>query len=430
MPRVRLTVTLLALAAGLALPAAAGALTVGVAEQTPDVFHDPRFLVLGIHAARLSVAWDVFENRAQTRAVETWLKAAKADGVSPLISFDHHLPSSKGHSAPTVGQLLHTFRVFRARYPWVRDFATWNEANYCGEPTCHQPALVAAYYRALRRTCRACTILGAELLDQPGMATWVRQFQDALGGSPAVWGLHNYIGANRLETGSTVALLRATRAEVWLTETGGVVARHNHSNTGFPQNPQHAALVTGFIFNRLALLSPRITRVYLYQWNAGPGRNRSWDSGLLGPEPSFTARPAFATLVKLIAAMPHSPLQPVTESALLSRRGSLIAGALLAPHATAPLAGTVTLHNAAGRVLGSETVAAGQRYAFAVTPGRYGVSAVRTVTRVPSPAISPSLGTTPSSDASAPVSVPCGALGAAPRRGPGLNADLVCPAPG
>ncbi len=353
-------VALLTLSAGLASPAgwgaspaAAGALVVGIGDQTPDVFADPRFVALGIAAARLSVAWDVFDNRAQTRALDRWLRAARADGVSPLISFDHHAPSARGHLPPTPGALTHEFRIFRARYPWVHDFATWNEANYCGEPTCHRPGLVASYYRALRRACPSCTVLGAELLDQPGMVTWVREFDRALGGQPAIWGLHNYIGANRLQVGSTLALLRATRSEIWFTETGGVVARHNHSRAAFPQSPAHAAEVTAFIFNRLARLSPRITRVYLYQWDAGPGDTQGWDSGLLGPEPSFTPRPAFATFVRIIAGLPRSPLTPATTASLLRRGRPLIVGGLFrgtpsSPRATGPLAGTVTLHATRG----------------------------------------------------------------------------------
>ncbi len=319
-PRRRSLLALFALVFALAAPASAGALVVGIAEQTPDVFNDPRFVALGIRAARLSVAWDVFDNRAQTRALDRWLRAAKADGVSPLISFDHHFPSQRGHSLPTPGALAHQFRIFRARYPWVHDFATWNEANHCGEPTCHRPALVASYYRALRQTCRSCTVLGAELLDEPGMIAWVRGFDRALGGQPAIWGLHNYLGANRLQVSSTLSLLRATRSEIWFTETGGVVARHNHSSADFPQSPAHAARVTAFIFNRLARLSRRITRVYLYQWNAGPGARQSWDSGLLGPEPGFAARPAFSTFVRVVAALPQSTLTTATAAALLGDR--------------------------------------------------------------------------------------------------------------
>ena len=44
---------------------------------------------------------------------------------------------------------------FRERYPWVRDYLTWNEANHCSQPTCRNPKRAAQYYLALRKHCRA-----------------------------------------------------------------------------------------------------------------------------------------------------------------------------------------------------------------------------------------------------------------------------------
>ena len=420
-------VVLLALIAALAAPGPAGALVIGIGDQTSDVFNDPRFLALGIHAARLSVAWDAFDSRAQTRALDRWLRAAKADGVSPLISFDHHYPSERGHSPPSPGALAHEFRIFRARYPWVHDFAAWNEANHCGEPTCHRPGLVVGYYRALRQACPSCTVLGAELLDEPGMVTWVRAFDRALGGQPAIWGLHNYLGANRLQTASTLALLRATRSEIWFTETGGVVARHNGSRTAFPESPQHAAAVTSFIFNRLARLSRRITRVYLYQWNAGPGALQTWDSGLFGPEPAFTPRPAFAAFVSVIAALPRSPLTAVTAAAL-TRPGTVLAGGLFGPGGPAapgagPLAGTVQLRDDhSGRVVATETVAAGQRFVISVAPGRYTLTGLRAPAPAPLTPLVVGVG--------GAAGTACGAVRATVVRGRGLIANMACSAVG
>ena len=207
--------------------------------------------------------------------------------MHPLISFEHSWIADRHRQLPSAAQLARQFRVLHARYPWVTDFATWNEANYCGQPTCHSAVLVAAYYRQMRRICPACNVLAAELLDVPGMVAWVRDLRRALGYEPGIWGLHNYIGANRLQSASTQALLSATHAQIWFTETGGVVARHNHSAHDFPESPAHAAVVTRFVFDRLVPLSTRIARVYLYQWNAATHRARAapipWDSALIGP---------------------------------------------------------------------------------------------------------------------------------------------------
>jgi hypothetical protein len=297
--------SVLALLLALALPTGARALIVGIGDQQHYMFSDPRFQALGIRYARLTIGWNALGNRAQASQLATWLRDAHADGVHPLISFEDSSLPGEHKRLPTPAQLAHQFRLLHARYPWVTDFATWNEANYCGQRTCRHPALVASYYRQMRRICPTCNVLAAELLDVPNMVSWVRSFQRALGGEPGIWGIHNYIGANRLQTASTRALLGATRGEIWFTETAGVVARHNHSAHDFPESPAHAATVTRFVFQRLARLSGRIKRVYLYQWYASTHPRESWDSALLGPH--GTPRPAFWVLVGEIHSLGQLP---------------------------------------------------------------------------------------------------------------------------
>lgn len=57
-----------------------------------------------------------------------------------------------------------------------------------------------------------------------------------------------------------------------------------------PQGRAHAARATRFIFDRLARLSPRISRVYLYHWSSVTRRD-SWDSAFVAsngqPRPSL-----------------------------------------------------------------------------------------------------------------------------------------------
>jgi hypothetical protein len=308
-----LLATVLALLA-LALPAGAAALVVGIGDQQPSMFHDPRFQALGIRYARLSIGWNALQSRSQTRALGAWLSAARADHVQPLITFEQSRTPGRHKQLPSPAQLGRQFQDLRARYPWVTDFATWNEADYCGQPTCHRPALVASYYTAMHRVCPGCDVLGAELLDEPNMVAWVRRFRRALHREPSIWGLHNYIGANRLQTASTRALLNATHSQIWFTETGGLVARHNHSAHDFPESASHAAKVTRFVFARLARLSPRITRVYLYQWQAGSARHESWDSALIGA--NGRPRPAFAVLVRELQTLGQLPATPAASALL------------------------------------------------------------------------------------------------------------------
>lgn len=314
MRRTALALALLVLSA---LPASAGALVVGIGDQQPYMFQDARFQALGIHYSRLGVGWNVLQSRPEASALARWLASARAAGVHPLISFEHSWMRGRHRQLPSPAQFAAQFRKLHARYPWVTEFAAWNEANYCGQPTCHRAPLVAAYYRQIRAICPTCTVLGAELLDEPSMVGWLRSFRRALRREPQVWGLHNYLGANRLQAGSTEALLRATTAPVWFTETGGVVARHTRvRHHGFPENPSHAAEVTEFIFNRLARLSGRVARVYLYQWQAGTYSREPWDSALIAR--NGKPRPAFWVLVRELHRLHQLPETAAAKALLAS----------------------------------------------------------------------------------------------------------------
>ena len=294
--RARFTLLVAVFAATLACAAPAGALTVGIADNKADMFFDPRFTASGIGQARISVGWDALSSPWQTEQLDQWLNAARAAGVEPLVSFGHSRTDRR--ALPTPERFLYEFRRFRAAYPWARDFATWNEANHCGEPTCHRARLVASYYRKLRLDCRGCRILAAEVLDMPNMVSWVRSFRRHVHQEPRYWGLHNYIDANRARTTGTRRMLHAVKGQVWFTETGGIVRRANRHKVTFPESAQHAATATSFLFRRLVPLSRRVTRVYIYHWNADAGPASTWDSALIGP--TGRTRPAFKVVARVL----------------------------------------------------------------------------------------------------------------------------------
>jgi len=299
---IALAATLVVLVSGPA-PAAARAtspigtpVAVGIADQKPDMFTDPRFVEFGIKRARLTVGWDALTSSWQVDELETWLQGAMDAGVEPLISFGHSRTARR--SLPTPDRMKYEFERFRRYYPWVKTFAAWNEANHCGEPTCHRPKLVAAYYRMLRKVCETCKILPAELLDTPNMAGYARSIRRHLGFVPGIWGLHNYVEANRFTMKRLRELQRATRGSLlWLTETGGLVRRRNRSTTDIPEGARHAGEVTRYIFDHILPRNPRIRRVYIYHWNAGPA-NANWDSGLIARD--GTRRTALDVLERVL----------------------------------------------------------------------------------------------------------------------------------
>jgi hypothetical protein len=314
MRRRLLTIMLAVAAAPLCAPGPASAtVAIGIGDQKPDMFTDPRFQALDIHYARLLVGWDALTSASQRLVLDRWLFAAHVAGVEPLVSFAHSLLPGRRRTLPKPVEMQRQFLLFRARYPWVTTFATWNEGNHCGEPVCHRPELVAEYYNAERRACPTCTILAAEVLDQPGMVAWIRAFQTKAHGDPRrqIWGIHNYVDANRLRTIGTRRLLAHTRGPVWFTETGGIVYRHNRSHITFPESKAHAAIATRWLFQKLIPLSTRVARVYVYNWDS-PAKGQTWDSALI--DPHGQTRPAFSVFVREMALLSPAP-PPAPEPA-------------------------------------------------------------------------------------------------------------------
>jgi hypothetical protein len=285
----------------LLVPAApASAVSFGIADQKPAMFTNPLFAQLQIRKARIAVPWDVLSQAWQVYDLDAWMTAARNAGVRPLVSFGRSRREGQQRRLPSVRALKRQFRLLRARYPFVTEWATWNEANHCSQPTCRNPGRVAEYYDMLRRNCRTCTILGAEVLDQPNMVTWLRAFEHHAEVRPKVWGLHNYLDANRMRTIGTRRMLAHTHGQVWFTETGGIVKRLKKRKIHFPESVSHAASATRWVFDKLVPLSSRITRVYIYHWNPG-GPKENWDSALLSPHGK--PRPAFTVLRRELAAV-------------------------------------------------------------------------------------------------------------------------------
>lgn len=275
------------------MPAAAHAkIGIGIADNKPDMFADARFQELHLGYARLDLRWDVFSDPAATAQLEAWMAGAQATGTRPLITFDRS-PARISYN-PTPRQLVGAMKTLRTRYPFVKDFSSWNEANMN-----KKPEIVAKWWLALRKACPSCNVLGTDLLDKANMIPWAQRFVKAAKRTPKVWGLHNYVDANTLSTKTTRKLLKSIGGNIWFTETGGIVRRANNSKLVFPTGTDRAARVTSFIFGRLAKLSPRIQRVYLYHWDTGVGGGPTWDSGFIGPEGE--TRPALAVLQGVVA---------------------------------------------------------------------------------------------------------------------------------
>lgn len=225
----------------------------GIADQKPSTFADARLAALGLRHARIAIPWDVMADPASLRVADDWMRAARSAAVEPLVAFTGSRRRAFKGRNPTNGQMVAALRSWRARWPGqVRVVSTWNEPNL-GK----RPEVVASWWRALTRAARR---------------------------SPNVWGLHAYNDVNTFSTRRTKALLARLRGDVWITETGGVVDRARPMYRFSGCGVAHQTRATRFLLRRIARLSPRIKRIYVYHWGLGDPARASFDAALIGPD--------------------------------------------------------------------------------------------------------------------------------------------------
>jgi hypothetical protein len=236
------------------------------------------------------------------------MKLAKLAHVKPLVSIDRSRRSGRHGVTPTSAQLVSALKGWRQRWPGqISDVSAWNEPNINGK----KPKTVAKWWLALRKACSACTVLPGELVDQPNATKWATDFIKAAKRKPAIWALHAYVDANTLSTKRTKAFLKAVTGKVWLTETGGVVSRANGSVRFKGYGVDFQAKATSFLLNTLTKVSPRLQRLYVYEWSTPPSELSSWDSGLVGPDGK--GRPSLNVLRKYLGMGPIDLTAPGTK---------------------------------------------------------------------------------------------------------------------
>ena len=289
---IRLLPLTLLVSLALAAPASGQAPIVGIGDQSASMFTAPAFKQLGVRHSRLVLPWDWYRDRYTMGLTDQWMAQAKAAGIRPLVAFNRNWRSNGHRKLPSLKLYRKSFRLVRERYPWVTDYSAWNEANHGLQPTARKPYMAARYYNAMRKDCRACTIVAADVLDTGGMVAWLKKFKRHAR-SARIWGLHNYKDAND-GTGTTRALLRAVRGQVWLTETGGILRlkpRKGSRGKGRKHTKAQQARAVKRVY-AIAKSSRRITRVYFYEWAKKKG-NR-WDSAFV--EANGRLRPSYRAL--------------------------------------------------------------------------------------------------------------------------------------
>jgi len=308
MPPIRLGIVL-ALAALLLVPATGqAAARLGIGEQAPTFFGDPRFQTLGIRDARLVVSWDVTKIRWERGLVDAWLAQAQRLGVRPMVTFAHSRAPRRVSKLPSVRRFKRAVKAFRNRYPFVTDFQTWNEANHSSQPTHNRPERAARYYDTLKSLCNGCQVSAPAVLDGTRMLPWLTRFKRAARKPVKIWSVHNYADANYHRTNFTRTLLRVTSGELWFTETGGIANRWISGRKDRRFTVANQTKATKQVL-RLAKLSRRVTRIYFYHWLAPRERRPRWDSAFINRKGKV--RPAYKVLKKEARRRGLVPLSPL-----------------------------------------------------------------------------------------------------------------------
>jgi hypothetical protein len=270
---------------------------IGLSDNRPETLLDPRFRATGIRRVRKLVPYDDLERGGAAAAeLDAWFANARRAGVEPLVSFYR---SSRGKDLlPGVAEFRRHFRRFRRRYPWVRLFSTWNEANFAAaQPTGRNPGRAARFYRALRRECAGerCAVLAADFRADGSTesAAWLRAFKRGIGPGPHIWGLVSYPDVNRLDDSRTREFLRATDGPVWVVEVGAI---HFFGRGLRPSIPRQTRVMR-YLVRVYPRVSRRLRRMYVYHWRAAAG-DTLFDSGLLSADGS--PRPAYEIFTSAI----------------------------------------------------------------------------------------------------------------------------------
>src|SRR3954453_22598639 len=312
--RSRLPLLIITLLSLLVLPAAAQAkLTVGLAENNPNMFGDPLFTQAGVRHVRLVVSWNVATapNDEINRVIQ-YLHEAERAGVMPLVTFepargDATICNRRANrkkvqcKLPTAKQYEANLRAFKALFPKVRSVVAWNEINHFTQPTYKKPKAAAKFTMIARKVFKGGTVVAADILDQAddtrakrptfkSTTRYIKAFRKAYKGPRTVCGVHNYSDVNRFRQTGTKAIIKALGCkQIWHTEAGGL-----YKFVGYKADQKRELKATKYMF-KVAKANKKIKRLYVYSWFGAP-RSARFDSGLINP--NGTPRKAYAEVRK------------------------------------------------------------------------------------------------------------------------------------
>jgi hypothetical protein len=289
-------VPLAVLAAAILAPSADANYRVGLSEQSPALFSQPAWQSLKLKRVRYIVPWDYYKDAGQHGEVISFLNAAHAAKQDVLVAFtarrgcytNGRYSKSRACKAPSTSAYKSAVTRFHKEFPYVKTFSPWNEENHVSQPTHSSPKRAVQYYDTLRRACKGCTVMAADVLDQSNVRSWLRKFLHYSHGRGRIWGLHNYKDVNRKQSKGLRTVLKTVPGQLWLTETGGIVTFLPSFKTSYSRSSSATKymfkLADRYDSKRRGYRS-KLTRLYVYRWFGEPSGAR-FDAGLVNPDGS------------------------------------------------------------------------------------------------------------------------------------------------
>jgi hypothetical protein len=277
-------------------PAASANYRVGISEQNPSMFSQPAWQSLKLKRVRYIVPWDYYKDAGQHGEVISFMDTAHAAKQDVLIAFtarrgcytNGKYSKSSACKAPSTSAYKSAVTRFHKEFPYVKTFSPWNEENHVSQPTHSSPKRAVQYYDTLRRACKGCTVMAADVLDQSNVTSWLRSFLHYSHGRGTIWGLHNYKDVNRKQSKGLTSVLKTVPGQLWLTETGGIVT----FLPAFKTSLSRSASATKYMFqladrydSKRSGNRSKLTRLYVYRW-FGEAPGARFDAGLVNPDGS------------------------------------------------------------------------------------------------------------------------------------------------
>lgn len=290
MPRFVLTLlSTLALAAAMAPMAEAKTqVAVGLGDQNARIFKSKDFKALKVKKVRYFIRWDAMKVGYAKTLADQYVAAARKAGVRVFMHITTNDYTPRKAKLPSVKQYKRYVGNLVKRYKkrGVREWGVWNEANHYTQPTYKSPKRAGQYYKVMRSKCKGCTIVALDVLDQPGVESYIRRFYRGLKASDRrradLVGIHNYGDTNRFRVSGTRDILKETRkhnrrAKFWFTETGGIV----NLGKSFPCSPTRAAKAIKYMFRLAKRYRRDVTRLYPYNFYGTKPACKNFDAGLV-----------------------------------------------------------------------------------------------------------------------------------------------------